>query len=372
MDPQSQDPNAQTPPTPLQGDAPAPVQQPTAFGAPAPVAPEAPSQPSFNPSASAPAVDATTPSPTPLASTPDVSAQTPNPFGQPAQDTNGVTPSADPATPVFAAAPAPTPPPSSKGKKIALIAGIAGGAVLLIIAAVIAYILLMTVSKQDYQAAAQQYNATSAASTSLTTKASLLSLGLSSSSEEEFTADAKELEEAIATLEEENAALGELKAVRVGEGKEVYATFNTKLTEYVAYAKDLVASVKTLRPALVKCNEIGDATATAARVTALNACATALNAVGEMPNAEFKTYVDAIKKEYTTYAATYESISKLTSPFGSQSAQYKTLRDTMYDTQDNILAASKSFSEAIEKRDDEVSVKESATALGEFLTEQQQ
>ncbi len=370
MDPQSQDPNAQTPPNPLQGNVPVPEQQPAAFGAPEPVAPQAPAQPSFDTSASAPSVESPVASTTPLAGTPDAPTPAPSPFGQAAPDAQAAT--TDPSAPVFAAAPPPTPPSSSKAKKIALIAGIAGGVVLLIVAAVIAYVLLMTVSKQDYQAAAQQYNATSAASTSLTTKASLLSLGLSSSSEEEFTADAKELEEAIATLEEENAALGELKAVRVGEGKEVYATFNTKLTEYVAYAKDLVASVKTLRPALVKCNEVGDATATAARVSALNACAAALNGVGEMPNAEFKTYVDTIKTEYTTYAATYESISKLTSPFGSQSAQYKTLRDTMYDTQDNILAASKSFSEAIEKRDDEVSVKESATALGEFLTEQQQ
>lgn len=314
------------------------------------------------------------PAPTPDAAAPGATpapAES-NPFGPlssaPATPDAPVVAAVVPGAPVPASLP---PTKSGNGKKIAIIAGIAGGVILLAIAGIVVFLLLTTVSKQDYADAAKQYNATSIASSTLTTKASTLARGISTSTEEDFNTKVTEINEAITNLEQENEKLGSLKAVRVGEGKEVYDTFDKKLGEYLEYAKGIVTSVKSVRPALVKCGSISSVTDAAARVAAIKDCSTNINAVNDLPNPEFKTYVDALKKGYAEFATTYEGISKLTSPYGSQYEQFKVLRDKMYDTQDAISTAGKTFTTALNTRDDEVSVKESADALGKFLTDKQ-
>ena len=390
MDPNTPQPTNQPPqdsPDALPVDAPqttefdqapvdAPAESPT-FGE-TPVSPESePAVGAFGPApastdatagvfgASSPAVDASTPSATPLAT------EQPNPFG-PAPDA-AVTPVV-PVAPIVPGAPVPTAMPPAKpgnGKKIAIIGGIVGGVILLAIAGIVVFLLLTTVSKQDYADAAKQYNATSIASSTLTTKASTMARGISTSTDTDFNTKVAEIDEAITKLEQENDKLGALKATRVGEGKEVYDTFDKKLGEYLEYAKGIVASVKSVRPALVKCGSISSVTDVSARVAAVKDCSTSLNAVTDLPNPEFKTYVDSLKTGYAEFATTYESISKLTSPYGSQYEQFKVLRDKMYDTQDAITTAGKTFTTALNTRDDEVSVKDSADALGKFLTDKQ-
>lgn len=334
-----------------------------------------------------PAPDATpvveaTPTPTPTLDAEPVIEATPSPV--PATEATPVTavdtPTPDPLTPADQAVPAAAPfavagapePKKSNTKKIILIASIAGGVIILGIIAAILFVVLTTVSKQDYRDAAVQFNDVSRASSSLTLSASTLGRSASgSTTDATFQESLKTSEEAIATVKTENEELSKLKAVRVGEGAELYKAFNDKLKAYLAYGDGLVASVENIRPAMVICDEVGDASDATARVAALKACSSALGDVKELPNEDFKKFVDTMKTAYADYATTYEKISALTNPYGAQYEEYKTLRDSMYDTQDKISAASKEFSSALTASDDEFSVKETADALGKYLTEQQ-
>lgn len=284
---------------------------------------------------------------------------------------DSATPAAPVATPFVASSGAPAP-KKTNTNKIILIASIVGGVVILGIIAVVLFLMFTTVSKQDYRDAAVQFNSVSRSSSALTSSASTLGRSASgSTSDATFQESLKASQDAIAKIETENDELSKLKAVRVGEGAELYKTFNDKVDAYVGYAKGLVTSVENIRPAMVVCDKVSDANDPAARVTALKACSTALGDVKDLPNSSFKKFVEEIKKAYASYATTYEGIAALTSPYGAQAAQYRTLRDEMSETQKNISAASKEFTTSLTESDKQFSVKESADKLGDYLTEQQ-
>jgi len=284
----------------------------------------------------------------------------------PVDQTNPV----NPVTPVSPAASTGAPKPSNN-RKIILIAAIAGGVVLLAAIALVVFLLLTSVSKQDYRDAARQFNKVGSASSSLYSDVSMLGYATGSTSDSTFNSDVADTEESIAKLKSENETLSKMKAVRVGEGAKLYNAFNDKLKAYLAYGEDLLTSVKNLRPAMVTCDKVSDASEANARVAALKACSSALSGVTDLPNAEFKTFVSTVAKSYQDYADTYESISALSNPYGNQYDQYKALRDKVYEIQDTISNASDDFSDALEKRDDELSVKDSANKLADFLTDKQ-
>ena len=356
MDPNATNPNnvppvGDTPPTqPPVGDVPTPTPAPEApvtpvEPTPAPVEPVAPT---------APAEPVTTAAPNPFAAAP--APETP----------------AEPQNPMFAATPTQMPQaPKSDKKKLILIAAIVGGVVLLSVIGFIVYTLLTSVSQKDYQEATRQYNDVSIASASLTSDVASVSYSISSDDDAEFNDAVKEVEASIEKIKTENEELSKMKAVRVGDGSKLYGTFNDKVKAYLAYATDLTDSVKNLRPAMATCGKISDANDANSRVAALKACSSELQGVTDIPNAEMKTFIDTAATSYGEYATIYEQINGLSNPYGAQYEQYKTLRDKMYAVQDKISDASKTLRSSLEKRDDEMSVKDSAKALGDFLTEKQ-
>jgi len=356
MDPNATNPNnvppaGDTPPTqPPANDTPAPE---------APVTPETPVTPEVAPvEPAAPAA--------PVAPEAPAAPAASNPFAAAAA------PEASTSQPAgFAATPAPAPQAPNSKKKIILIAAIAGGAVLLAIIGVVVYMLLTSVSQKDYQEATRQYNDVSIASAGLTSDVSSVSYTISSDDDAEFNDAVKEAEASIEKIKTENEELSKMKAVRVGDGAKLYGTFNDKVKGYLAYATDLIDSVKNLRPAMATCGKVSDAKDAASRVAALKGCSSELQGVTDIPNAEMKTFIGTIATAYGDYATVYEQINALSNPYGSQYEQYKTLRDKMYAVQDKISDASKTLSSSLEKRDDEMSVKDSAKALGDFLTEKQ-
>lgn len=285
-------------------------------------------------------------------------------------------PVVEPVNPIatFGSGPLPTPTygtNNSNKKKLILLASIIGGVTLLVIVGVVLYSALMSVSKKDYQQAAIQFNAVSSANSLLTSRVSSLSSGITNDTDEDFSNGAQQVETSITALKDENTKLGALKAARVGEGGVLYTTFDNKLTTYLADADDVVHSVKKVRPALIICDKIGAASDNAARLVALNACSGALGAVEDIPNTEFKALIASLEDGFVKYAAIFEGISALTSPYGSQYEQYKTLRDEMYATQKELTTARTDFSAAIKKHDKDISIKDSANALSKYLTVQQ-
>lgn len=283
-----------------------------------------------------------------------------------------VSPEVPVATPFTSGAPVPEPPKKNpNAKKIVIIASVVGGVVLLALAAFIIFFLLTTVSKDDYRAAVKQYNQLTLASSSLDSDMSSLGSSFIVDSDDGFNETVTKTQDSISKIKTENESLGKLKAVRVGDGAPLYDTFNGKLATYLAYGNDLIVSVKNVRPAMIVCDKIGDADGAEARVTEIRNCVTSLGNVKDIPSAEFKTYVNGLKDGYTQYATTYESMNALTSPYGSQYEEYKTLRDQLRDAQDKISQAGKTFADEIKKHDDDVNVKDSANALGDFLEAKQ-
>lgn len=291
-----------------------------------------------------------------------------NPFAQP-ETSEPTTPVQE--TPATFTAGAPVSPNEPKGsKKTILIASIVAGAVLLAVAGVVAYMFLSSVSKEDYRDAAVQFNDVSSATASLNSDVRILSSS-TSSSDERFEESVKEVEASLATIKTENDELAKQKAVRVGEGAELYGTFNDKMKSYLAYADELVVSVKNLRPAMVVCDNVSEAEDATARIAALKACATALGNVSDVPNAEFKAYIGELKGAYEEFASIYEGVAGITSPYGAQAEEYKALRERMTAVQTKISDATKKFSADLKARDEALSMKESTEALADFLNEKQ-
>lgn len=348
MDPNNSNDN-NTPPT--DGMLPEAPVSPT----PAPEVTPTPEAPSFS-------------EPTPAESAPVADPAPVNPFTQ--ANTTPAQGAPVQSSPASYSTGAPVSPGEPKSKKPLLIAAIIGGAVLLAIIGVVAYMLLSTVSKEDYRNATKQFNSVSSASSSLNSDVRSLS-SATSSSDEKFDESVKEVEASLAKIETENEELSKQKAVRVGEGAELYGTFNDKMKAYLAYADELVVSVKNVRPAMLKCSAVSDAEDVTSRIAALKECASSLGSVSDIPNAQFKTYIGEIKGVYEEYASIYEGMAGITAPFGAQATEYRALRDRMTAVQKTLSDSTKKFSADLKVRDDELSMKDSTKALGDFLVEKQ-
>lgn len=306
---------------------------------------------------------------------------TPNPNDQPEVPATPVTPAneppvaapAEPVTPVTPVAPVSTAPGQApqNNKKLVIIASAIAGVVLLAVIGIFVYIAMTSVSKQDYANAAKQYNAVSAANTDLNRAVRTLGTSTSSGTDEEFAEDAKKVEDAIATLKTENEKLGNEKASKTGEGGELYKNFDTKLTAYAGYADELVASIKTIRTNFKSCNEVTKAADDNARAKALKECSSQLNTEANIPNAEFKAYIDGLKPEYEKYAKSYEAMIAISNPYGSDYDQYRALRTESLAAQTKIREVARTLSTALNERDDEMSVKNEATALADYFNAQQ-
>ena len=260
-------------------------------------------------------------------------------------------------------------PQSPKNKKLFIWIGIGVG-VLLIIGIVAAIIVAMTsVSKDDYRKAYSQMSELSSANSKLNSELSTLQYGLTSATETKFKNDMKSAEEAIEKVRKENEKLAELKAVKVGEGKKQYEEFSEKLENYLKYTEDATKSLKDLYDAAKPCDANVSTSDVAAYKTALNECTSALKKVGNTPNEDVKTYVKSLAAEYENLASIIDKLATITNPYGSQYDEYKALRDQTYKVQENIRNAYTDFRSNIEKHSKEVSVKDQADTLVEFLSE---
>ncbi len=335
-----------------------------------------------------PAPESTTPTPTtepvapaldvtPAPETPVVEPTPVNPFaaaGTPAAPSNPTEPVV-PASPFAAATPiagapiagGPAPKPKNT-KKIILLASAIGGVVLLAVVGVIIFLLLTTVSKQDYADAAKQYNAVSQAYSDLDRLDSSFS-SVNSSNSANLDETVAEAEAKMVTVKTENESLGKLKAVSVGEGKKLYDEFDNKLTAYISYNEGVATTLKSLSPALDLCSS--SAADTNDMVGALRKCESALNGVTDMPNPEFKAYVDTLKVQYAEIIKLYEDMSSITDPYGSQYDQYRALRDKSYEITDALTDASTTLKDSLNNKVKELDPKASADALRTFLNEQQ-
>lgn len=270
-------------------------------------------------------------------------------------------------------APAGTPyqmPQPQNNKKLFIWIGVGVGA-LIIIGVVIAIVIALTsVSKEEYRKAYSQMGELSSANSSLNSDLSTIQYSsISSSTETKFKNDLKSAEEGIEKVRAENEKLGELKAVKVGEGKKKYEEFNEKLDKYLEYTENSLKSMKDLYGAAKPCAGNTSLSDASAYKSALNECTSALKKVANTPNEDVKAYVKSLTTEYENLSSVVDKLSSITDPYGKQYDEYKTLRDQSYDIQDNISDAYTDFKSNITKHSKEVSVKDQADSFADFLSE---
>jgi len=278
--------------------------------------------------------------------------------------------------PLQAVAPVPSygglPPQPGGGSKKGLIIGLIAGGVGLLVVVIVAVLLVvsMSVSKEDYTAAYEQYADVSSANRTLSGKVSLLQYGLNSGTDTSFNNDAEAARDATKDLKKENDELGELKAMKTGEGKEKYRAFSEKIEAYTKYVDEMVVSLKDARGAIGECSNTTVSPSKAVEVrAAVDACVTALEGIGSTPNGDIKEYANSLKDQYKNLSSIIVKLAAIKDPYGDQYDQYKTLRDQVYDIQDKVRAAGTDFRSNLGKHLGQVDPKDAADDLGEFLLE---
>jgi hypothetical protein len=331
-----------------------------------PVPPQAPIEPTV--------------APAPIVAEPVVLAtpEAPNPFGAAPVNTDAPTvptpfAAAAPAGPIGSAPVAATAAPApggggmfkNKKKLIILIASVVGALVVLAIAAVVV-IGLFSVSKADYRSAQDAFNTVSSSYSKLNLSASTLQYNnTSSTTDVQFTNDIESARTAVKNFQADSAKFGDSKAVKVGEGKTLFATYKEKTDAYVAYALESITSQEKVRPALKICSD-----SSSDSTTILAECSAALDKVTDVPNADYKQYISVMQVQYKELLSLTTQINALTDRYGKDYEQYKVLRDKTYVVQDKVRAASKDFSSNASKHADDIDPSVAANALGTYLAKQ--
>ena len=256
-------------------------------------------------------------------------------------------------------------------KKVVMWIGIAVGALLLIGVVVAIIVGLTSVSKEDYRKAYSQMGEISSANSNLDLKMSSIQFGLTSSTDTKFKNDVEAAQKAIEKVREENKELSELKAVKVGEGKKQYDEFNDKLENYLTFVSDALTSISDFRDAAKTCDTAkNNMSSDAAFVkSAIDECVLALKKVGDVPNDDVKAYTKTMSTEMENLSSLVSKMALITDPYGAQYEQYKSIRDQVYEVQDNLSDAATDFSSNFEKHAQEVEVKDTANNFLDFLDE---
>ena len=259
----------------------------------------------------------------------------------------------------------------AKKKKTLLIASGVAGLLLLIGAGIGIFYLLTHVSAEDYRRADTRLTEMRRANTAMVNDVSSLSRSITSATSDTFDEKLNDARDSLDTLKSENEALAKEKAVRFGEGADLYKAFNDKAQTYAVYVDELISSVDKIRPAMEPCQKIGKSSVEVDdRASTVDACVTELEKAGELPNAEFNRYFGALKGKYATYGDLYQRYNKLTSPLGSQRAEYIEIRDKTSAVLAEIRTLRTDFIRDLNDRDKETSLKDVFDDLRGYLKEQ--
>ena len=250
--------------------------------------------------------------------------------------------------------------------------GILVGAVVLIGIIIAVLFAVFSVSKEDYREAYSQMGEVSSANSRLSTELSSIQYSVSSATDTKFDNDAKAIEDSISKIREENEKLGELKAMKVGEGKDKYQEFNEKLDKSLTFISDAVKSLKDIRDAASVCDDTTSTSSSDAAAVkgAVNKCVDALKEIDDTPNEDVKEYAKGMSTEMENLSSIVDKTAGLTDPYGSQYSQYKSLRDQLYDVQSNLQDIVTDFRSNFEKHAKEASVKDQANDLIDFLEQE--
>lgn len=254
-------------------------------------------------------------------------------------------------------------------KKLFLWIGIAAGALLLIGATIAIIMAIFVVSKDDYRKAYGQMIEVSTVSYDLNSASSSIQYGMDSSTDTKFKNDVESTEKAIEKIRQENKKLADFKAVKFGEGKVKYEAFSKKLDEYLTFNSGLLTSATGLREASVSCESATNESITSvtSAKNAIDECVSALKKVDGIPNEDMKVYSQKLVTEFDKLSSLIGELAQISDPYGAQYEKYKSIRDQVYDVQDNVSDAETDFRSNLEKHAKDADIKNSADEFLDFL-----
>lgn len=260
-------------------------------------------------------------------------------------------------------------PPRDSKKALIVIASIVGffvivGIVLAVIMAVFA------VSKKDYQAALTQYNKIARADRQLKTEITTMSYGIRYASNAIYSKSTEEARRSIKEVSDENTELSKLKAVRSGEGKKLYRLFSDKVSGYTKYNESVVTSLNDARTSLTACNTAasGSSSAESAKKAA-DTCVAELKKVKDTPNVDIRNFLGSYQTQMEKLSLLAGQLAAITDPYGTQRSQYLSLRRQVLAVQGTVSTASVKLKKDIDTHGKDVSPKEAAKKLSDFLAE---
>ena len=106
------------------------------------------------------------------------------------------------------------------------------------------------------------------------------------------------------------------------------------------------------------------------RASVVDDCVAELKKAGDLPNAEFNRYFGSLKDKYATYSDLYVRYDKLTSPNGSQRAEYNKISTEASTLLTEIRSLRTEFLKDLDARDKETSLKDVSDDLRDFFKDQ--
>lgn len=264
---------------------------------------------------------------------------------------------------------APSAPGKSSSKNLIIALSIAGGLVLIGVIVVIVIVMLLTVSREDYAMAANQMNEVRTAASATSSDISSVQYGYKYNTDTEFNNNVDKMNKSLIALKDESAKLGELKAMQLGEGKEKYAAFDSKVQAFIEYSESVGKSLIDLRKTQTSCDTSGVSTTEGLSElnSSISVCLSALRSIESTPDKNVQEYITEYIKLTEDLQRVVSSLSGISDPYGSQYDQYTALRDQLYKIQDRATDLGSDYISNSEKRAREVDVKNEANALIQFL-----
>ncbi len=170
----------------------------------------------------------------------------------------------------------------------------------LIIASVVVFLTVDATTKRQYFDAGMQYRKVVRGALALRSSVTVISSGLIVSNESNFNNSIKQAEEGLVNLKAERDTLSTMSAVQSPEAKEQYDAFNAKLTPFLTFSEEVIASSKKSRTTIDTCWNVSLSTVTA-QGAAADSCAISLKSLGELPSDEFNDTVDVLGDLYDSY-----------------------------------------------------------------------
>lgn len=238
---------------------------------------------------------------------------------------------------------------------------------LLLLGALAIYAILVGPSKEPYRTAQSQYQNVYNANVAFSNSGA--SLNASNATDEQFEANVKTIEAALASLKTENEALAKAEVLQNSEGKELYEAFSKKLSEYMTYNSNVISSISVVRPVIYTCTQkMSNLEESARGAQEIRACAVSMGEIKDIPDADYAQMIVSFEEIYNDIAQNIDQVATLADPNGTDKVKHASLQEVREDLLKKLNETSTTLSKNLQVQRAKVDITESAMALDKYLS----